>query len=352
MRRAAATADPSGASDAAGLGIAGLSAPWSAPLAHRNVCRSTDLDVFRDRLNGLFYPARVETLGSRARLRGSWLSGLRLTHLTLGFVRFGAEASVDPGPLGAYHVNVPLAGHVESVCGDRRAVASPMHGTMFSPDAYSVLPRWSTDAAQLCIKIRRRSLESEVTALLGRSPGSSVDFELAYDLTTPAARSWLATLGLLLTELDSPGSLAETSIAHREHLERLVISGLLLAQPNELTAKLTAPQRPLRPRTVARVIALIEEHPEQPYLVGDLARHAGVSARRLQQGFHDHVGMSPTEFLRRTRLERAHRDLLSGDDPVTDVALRWGFSHLGRFARAYREQFGMLPSDTRRASSA
>jgi hypothetical protein len=90
--------------------LAHLRAAWSAPLARLGVCRSSDLNVFRDRLNAMFYPAQVETLHARARLRDAFLSGTRLTHLTVGFVRFGAETSVDPGPLGSYHVNVALTG--------------------------------------------------------------------------------------------------------------------------------------------------------------------------------------------------------------------------------------------------
>jgi AraC-like DNA-binding protein len=328
--------------------------PWSAtpprrpPLANAGICRSDDLDVFRAHVNDLFYPARVETLHPRARLEGAWLSGVRLRHLTLGFVRFGADTSVDCGPLGYYHVNVPYAGRVESVCGERHEVARAGVGTCYTPVRHTVLPRWSADAAKLCIKIPRESLESELEGLLGRPVSSWVDFQFAVDYATPAAQSWLATLGLLLAELDRSGSLVHASTPYREHLERLVIGGLLLAQPNEFTAELESGQRPARPRTVSRVVALIEEHPERHYTVADLARHAGVSARRLQQGFREHVGMTPLEFHRATRLERARRDLVDGEGSVTDVALRWGFKHLGRFAEAYRERFGKLPSQTRR----
>jgi AraC-like DNA-binding protein len=328
--------------------LARLGAPWSSALAHLAVCRSTELEVFRDQLNAMYYPARVETLRARAKLRRPFLSGIRLTHLTVGIVRFGVDTSIDPGRKGSYHVNVPLAGRVESVCGHRHAVASPVMGAVFSPEPHTTLPHWAADATQVCIKIRRSSLEAELGALLGRSVRSAVDFELGLPLTTPAARSWLSTLGLLLAELGRSDTLAATSALYREQLERLVISGLVLAQRNRFTDELAAPARSLRPRTVARVIDLIEERPEVPYTIGDLARHAGVSARRLQQGFREHVGATPTEHLRRIRLQRAHRDLLQGDDTVTDIALRWGFPHLSRFAEAYRRYYGVLPSETRR----
>lgn len=296
----------------------------------------------------MYYPARVERLRRGARLEGSWLSGVRLTHLTIGAVRFGAETSVAPERLGAYHVNVALGGRVESVCGARRVIASPARAAVFTPEPLTVLPRWSADATQVCIKIRRRSLEAELTALLGRAVRPSVDFDLGFDLTTAPAQSWLATLRLLLGELNRPDGPVHASAAHCEHLERLLISGLILAQSNAYSAELARPAQRLRPRTVQSVLALIDEHPDRRLTLSDLAAHAHVGARRLQQGFHEHVGMSPMQYLRQTRLHRARRDLLHTEDTVTDVALRWGFTHTGRFARLYREQFGEMPSETRR----
>ena len=58
------------------------------------------------------------------------------------------------------------------------------------------------------------------------------------------------------------------------------------------------------------------------------------------------------EAVRRERLQRVHRDLLTAaaGDRVTDAAMRWGFFHLGRFSSAYAARFGELPSETRRRS--
>ena len=43
-------------------------------------------------------------------------------------------------------------------------------------------------------------------------------------------------------------------------------------------------------------------------------------------------------YLRRVRLDRAHRDLQAANpavDTVTAIAVRWGFTHAGRFSVAY-----------------
>lgn len=58
----------------------------------------------------------METLSRGADLSTSLLSAVRLNYTTLGFLRFGSKTMVDPGALGAYHVNVPVSGRVVSEC--------------------------------------------------------------------------------------------------------------------------------------------------------------------------------------------------------------------------------------------
>ena len=63
--------------------------------------------------------------------------------------------------------------------------------------------------------------------------------------------------------------------------------------------------------------------------------------------------MSPMAYVQEVRLQRVHRQLRAaapGTTTVTDVAHAWGFVHLGRFARRYRERFGESPSQTLRAA--
>jgi AraC-like DNA-binding protein len=331
--------------------VPGASGGSATLLGFQELCRSARFDVFRESLNSVFYPAHVRPTERRVQdLDGSRLSAANLRHLTLGLVCFGVETSVDPGALGSYHVNVPIAGAVESHCGQRQTVAVPGTAAVFTPREHTFLPRWGHDATQLCIKISRRTLDDELEALLGHPVPSWVRFDLALDVTSGPGRSWLDTLRLLLSELDSPDSLLHRSERHREYLERLVIGGLVLAQRHDYADELRAPRPPARPRSIKRVVEAVEAAPERPWSLTDLARCAGVSGRRLQQGFAEHVGMSPMAYLRRVRLERAHHDLRTGLWPVTDVAYRSGFTNLGRFANAYRERFGETPSETLRRS--
>lgn len=203
----------------------------------------TDLGVQRLRLI-----TNVEPTGHETAVPQSQLSATELTHLTLGFVRFGTEISLDPGALGAYHVNVALSGQVESHCGKQHVIARPGMAAVFTPQEHTFLPRWGEDAGQLCIKINRHSLENELEAMIGRPVTSWVRFSLGFDLTGPAGRSWLSLVRLLLSELDSEHSLVRESAAHREQLERMVISSLLRAQPHDFFDALHTEGPPMRSR--------------------------------------------------------------------------------------------------------
>ena len=65
-------------------------------------------------------------------------------------------------------------------------------------------------------------------------------------------------------------------------------------------------------------------------------------------------GASPMQLLRNLRLDKIRQELLSAsvDSNVSEVAMRWGYTHLGRFAAAYRKRFGEAPNETRQAGAA
>ena len=82
--------------------------------------------------------------------------------------------------------------------------------------------------------------------------------------------------------------------------------------------------------------------------LGALAHRSGYSMRSLELIFRNGVGMTPGRWFMNIRLNGALRELISptADTSVTEVATRWGFRHLSRFAEQYRRAFGELPSQT------
>jgi transcriptional regulator GlxA family with amidase domain len=131
-----------------------------------------------------------------------------------------------------------------------------------------------------------------------------------------------------------------------EQIRRSVLMGLLLNLPHRYRDRSALAGRP---RAVQRVIDAMHDAPERPYTVGELAEIGGVSVRSMQEGFRLHLGTTPMAYLQSVRLHRAHGWLWEGDPQrvtVAAVAHRWGFLHLGRFARTYFDCYGVYPSET------
>ncbi|SDX90404.1 helix-turn-helix domain-containing protein [Roseicitreum antarcticum] len=83
--------------------------------------------------------------------------------------------------------------------------------------------------------------------------------------------------------------------------------------------------------------------------VADLCAATGVSERSLQYAFRDYVGMSPLAYLKVRRMNEVRTVLLHNEPEatsVTDIAMQFGFGHLGRFAGDYKRLFGETPSTT------
>lgn len=94
----------------------------------------------------------------------------------------------------------------------------------------------------------------------------------------------------------------------------------------------------------------IDENLSAPIRMADLVLATGVSARTLHRAFKDILEETPQGYVRRARLHRVRRDLVSWrrlNCTIGDVAARWGAgSDPGRLAVRYRELFGEKPSMT------
>ncbi|SMP61949.1 PAS domain S-box-containing protein [Neorhodopirellula lusitana] len=83
-----------------------------------------------------------------------------------------------------------------------------------------------------------------------------------------------------------------------------------------------------------------------------LADRANISTQRLARLTKRLFGLTPSQYIRKTRIAVATQLLCETDQPVLEIALTSGFYDQSAFTRAFRSSIGMTPSDFRRQAKA
>ena len=94
----------------------------------------------------------------------------------------------------------------------------------------------------------------------------------------------------------------------------------------------------------------IDAHSHRQINLEDAAGQAGISPFHFLRLFSDVLGVTPHQYLLRSRLRRAARLLTEDDIAVTDVAYDVGFADLSNFVRTFHRAAGVSPTKFRQAS--
>jgi AraC-like DNA-binding protein len=179
-------------------------------------------------------------------------------------------------------------------------------------------------------------------------PRPALRFPSLRPASPAAADQWKSTAAYVRGLLDDDEAAASPLITGTA--AQLLAATALTAFPNNVLADPTAQDsRDAHPDTLRRAVAFIDDNAYRDISIADIAGAASVTVRAVQLVFRRHLEMTPLEYLRRVRLDRAHYDLLAADPArmsVTAVAYRWGFPSASRFAAYYRRAYGVSPGKT------
>ena len=177
------------------------------------------------------------------------------------------------------------------------------------------------------------------------------------DLTPPPAAMLIAPPPAAMAKLQrlhaAAGDLAEYApeiIANPEAargLEQALIGAMVNCLVH-LQDRENSPVQGQHAIVMRRFRRVVEENDEYPLYIPEICKAIGVSSRTLQACCHEHLGMGPKHYLVVRRMNLARRALRHAaiDTTVTEIATRYGFWQLGRFAVAYHSLFGESPSAT------
>lgn len=116
----------------------------------------------------------------------------------------------------------------------------------------------------------------------------------------------------------------------------------MLRRPDEAERRLPVFQ------TVAQAVELIRRDYAKNVVVSDVARSCGQSLRQLQRHFQSAFGITPQEFLIKTRVLSAMRLLEESTLAISEIAERSGFVDASSFTQHFRKRLGIAPAAYRR----
>ena len=99
---------------------------------------------------------------------------------------------------------------------------------------------------------------------------------------------------------------------------------------------------------LGKALSYMREHATQRCRVEEVARHAGLSRRVLENRFRSELDTTPFKEFRLIQMDRVCRLLRETSDSLEAIAERAGYSSRTRLATDFRQRMGMSPSRYRK----
>ena len=148
----------------------------------------------------------------------------------------------------------------------------------------------------------------------------------------PQLTPWSA---MALLGVQAPQSVSFDELAHG--LISTVADVVIPGGPRDLSPRAADERR------VSAVLRFIEAHAAEPLPLRLLASIAGLSEFHFLRTFRHIAGLTPHQYLLRTRLRQAAMRLATGPETILEIAGASGFADLSTFHRAFRAEFGLSP---------
>ena len=251
--------------------------------------------------------------------------------------------------LEAYFVCVPHSGKMKMQLARDDEIVQTTENLRVFKRAAGLRNTVTSGYSNLSLVIPASLIEGRFENWLDKRLTEPLSFRPLVDVNAGPGKPVVSLITHMLTLLNSSptcldNELLKTNI--KEHLMAVLFECLPHNYCDAATSNLTK----ALPRSLRRAEDYMHAHCDQPITLAELARVAGCSERGLQNAFRVHRQAGPMSVLRNIRLEAAHSDILHTDDTVTEIAYKWGFSNLGRFAMNYAKRYGENPSQVVRRS--
>ncbi|KAA0873592.1 AraC family transcriptional regulator [Nitrincola tapanii] len=263
----------------------------------------------------------------------------------LSKISYGNQARVIcPDLVDIYHFQLVTQGQCYWRMRDQELLLKQGQALMLNPQQSQELI-YSPDCEKLIVKVPREILNAACLDYAGNLPRSGVQFaSRVVDLNQSLA--FMRLFEAVLHEADQDEiDLSRIDTSYRN----LLLQKMIASFPSNICQD---SEESSRDKILSRALSFIREHIKEEIAVDELADLCNVSTRTLYNLFAKHLDSTPKQYIKNARLKDLQNEILHNRKirNVTEVALDYGFTHLGRFSSDYRRLFGELPSETFRRS--
>lgn len=103
--------------------------------------------------------------------------------------------------------------------------------------------------------------------------------------------------------------------------------------------------------SVKSMVSYVKENHAGKVTLSEIAQAGQTSKTKCSQLFREYLDASPIDFLITYRLERSRALLDRTDKPIADIAGECGFSSQGYYSKAFKQKYGMAPSEYRKSQA-
>ncbi len=270
-----------------------------------------------------------------------------LSSVSVNYMQYGSDVSVEPGFLDRFFLfQLPVKGAAEITTGDKEFTTTVGMSSAINPTDYTKMI-WNRDCKKLMVQVRAEAMEMRLSRLLMRPIDKPILFDQCIAADNRPANDWWQQIKHLVSDLDQ-GMNPWRSRHILEDMERHLLTNLLYSFRHNYMDALLAQELQAAPKHVKLAEDYIHEHLKDAMSIDDLVEITGVSQRSIFEGFRSFRGTTPMKYVLQLRLEKVREELLSSGPgrSVTDIAIKWGFSQLGRFSVSYKKVYGESPSST------
>ena len=203
------------------------------------------------------------------------------------------------------------------------------------------------DVAADFFKLLSDTTRIRIFWLLSHQEACVINIAAMLDMSSPAVSHHLRTLiesGLISSRRDGKEVYYRSADTEEAQLLHEILEQVMeIACPEHIDAAQATPEE-----IVHSVHAYLLEHLNERITIEKISREFLINTTTLKQAFKKVYGTSIAAHMKEHRIERAARLLLETKDSIASIAMAVGYESQSRFTSAFKDVYGMLPSEYRK----